>query len=129
MELGGVEAVNADQCMYGLLTCDKNGKVMPARKRTKLTTNCAEIPACGCSEAKSKACAKISQRTVQGHVCWPSPSGSTRFCSGSEQQGSATLLKTRDQMDDLTGEVLEPIPYIHNMKVWTVMKRDEAHKR
>ena len=41
-------------------------------------------------------------------------------------------------MDDLTGEELEPVlvksarqenmAYIHHKNVWTVMKRDEAHR-
>ena len=39
----GVKAVIADQCMCGLLTWRKNGKAMPARKRTKFMTNCPEI--------------------------------------------------------------------------------------
>ena len=42
---GEVEAVIADQCRYSLLTWSKNGKAMPARKRTKFMTDCLEISA------------------------------------------------------------------------------------
>ena len=43
MQLKGVEVTIADQCQYGLTTWSKDGRLMPARKRTKFMTNCHEI--------------------------------------------------------------------------------------
>ena len=39
-EKDGVEAAVADQCICGLFTWGKNGKVMPARRGTEFMTNC-----------------------------------------------------------------------------------------
>ena len=45
LEKDGVHALVADQCMYGLLTWSKNGRVVSARRGTKLMTSCPEISA------------------------------------------------------------------------------------
>ena len=43
MKQKGTIVTVADQCMYGLTTWGKDGKMAPARKRTRFMTNCAEI--------------------------------------------------------------------------------------
>jgi hypothetical protein len=39
----GIDVTTLDQCMDGLTTWGKDGKETPARKRTKMMTNCPEL--------------------------------------------------------------------------------------